>query len=187
MTSAKWTKAMSVGVPELDDDHKGLFELINRVDAQVEDESPFDLVRQSLMALRRYAEFHFAREEAVMLRCDFAGLTHHREEHRHFVVQVQEIDGQLDGDPDASAIFVRDKLSGFLHDWWRHHILIQDKAYKRYAAKKPVEAREGNPVGARIARPVEPIRPRVPVRRVPTWPRRENLRGRPRNARRECE
>ena len=91
MAVMQWTEKMSVGVPELDGDHRQLIRVINQLGASYDDESRRNSVRQSLFALRRYAEFHFAREEKVMTVCGYPGIEEHRVEHRDFVTRIQDL------------------------------------------------------------------------------------------------
>ena len=58
----QWDEKMSVGVIELDAGHKELIKVINRLGTIAEDQARQSAIRQSLFALLRYAEYHFARE-----------------------------------------------------------------------------------------------------------------------------
>ncbi len=128
----EWTDDMSVGLPELDDDHKLIIAAINQLDANANDATRKDVVRQCLMRLRRYAEYHFAREEKVMAACAFPAIEVQKSEHRDFVKCVQEATRRFDAKPAESAEIISQELLGFLRDWLRHHILIEDMAYRPY-------------------------------------------------------
>ncbi|MFQ5972185.1 MAG: bacteriohemerythrin [Alphaproteobacteria bacterium] len=130
MAFMEWDERMSVGLAELDGDHKILIEVINQLDANVGERAKSIVVRQALVVLARYAQFHFAREERVMAACGYAELPQHRVEHREFVQRIRGIAERLEKEPDARAIIVNDELLGFLKDWLRHHILIVDMAYR---------------------------------------------------------
>ncbi len=84
MNLMTWTSAMSVGVPELDEDHRVLIRIINQLAESEKNRNHAGILRQSLYSLLRYVEFHFAREERVLAACDFPGMTHHKQEHRAF-------------------------------------------------------------------------------------------------------
>jgi hemerythrin len=141
MTFMRWTEKMSVGVQEIDDDHKELIRIINRLAADADAEERRNAVRQSLIALHRYAEFHFAREEKVMAACGYPGQEEHKKEHRYFVDQIGELTQRFDQGPEQAARVVNEALLTFLQDWLSHHILIEDMAYRPYAEGSP-EARE---------------------------------------------
>ncbi len=141
MALLEWSEKMSVGLPELDADHKELIRVINRLAADALAADQRNAVRQSLFALLRYAEFHFAREEMVMAACRHPGTEHHKSEHADFVARIRELNRRFDEDPDKSADVVNEALLQYLQDWWNHHILIADKAYKT-AAEASREARQ---------------------------------------------
>jgi len=132
MPLIEWTDDMSVGLTELDNDHKLIIEAINQLDANANDATRKDAVRQCLMRLRRYAEYHFAREEKVMAACAYPAIDVQKREHRDFVKRVQEVTRRFDAQPAESAEIISQELLGFLRDWLRHHILIEDMAYRPY-------------------------------------------------------
>ena len=134
MTLMQWTPAMSVGLEPLDQDHRRLIDIINRLAENAgSGEDKEEQVRQCLYALMRYAETHFAREETVMKACDFPGLGHHLEEHGDFVGRIQRLTERFDQAPEKQSDVVNDELLQFLKDWLRHHILIEDMAYRPLA------------------------------------------------------
>ncbi len=128
---------MSVGLAELDDDHKQLIRFINQLGADYLEKDRRAAIRQSLVALRRYAEFHFAREENVMMACAYPHLEEHQGEHRDFVQRIQELTRQFDADPEDMAMIVNKDLLEFLRDWLNHHILIEDMAYRPTIENNP--------------------------------------------------
>lgn len=142
MSYMTWTKAMSVGVPELDEDHKGLIRIINQVAENADDEARQAVVRQCLMGLMRYAETHFAREEQVMTTCGFPGLEMHRGEHEDFVGQIKQLTDRFENKPEGLAKLANEELLEFLKNWLNHHILIEDMAYRPFAEKMLPEARQ---------------------------------------------
>lgn len=133
MSPMRWTEAMSVGVAELDADHRVLIRIINHLAENAGKAERAKVLRQCLIALRRYAEFHFAREERVMAACDYPEMDHHSGEHRAFTDYIGALARQIDAE-DASAVdVVSDALLSYLYDWLNHHILIQDMAYRPFA------------------------------------------------------
>lgn len=141
MVVMEWNDEMSVGVAELDDDHKQLIRVINQLGADYDDAARRNAVRQSLVALQRYAEFHFAREEKVMAVCGYPALQAHKKEHGDFIQRIRDLNRRFDADPARSAEVVNEALLTFLQDWLKHHILIEDQAYRPHAESSP-EARE---------------------------------------------
>lgn len=137
MSLMTWTSAMSVGVPELDEDHRVLIRIINQLADSKEKQDQAGVLRQSLYSLLRYAEFHFAREEKVLTACQFPGMTHHKREHRAFTDHMKELAKSLDDDELPAAEIVSQDLLTYLKEWLNHHILIEDMSYRKLAESNP--------------------------------------------------
>ncbi|NNE83421.1 MAG: hemerythrin family protein [Alphaproteobacteria bacterium] len=140
MASIEWTHKMSVGVPELDNDHKGLLAVINQLEAHGADEAGQVAVRRSLNWLLRYAQTHFAREQAVLTQCKYPQLSEHIDEHRDFVNWMKETIAAFDESPARATAETRDDLITYLENWWRHHILVEDRKYKSCAQENPTQS-----------------------------------------------
>ncbi len=117
----KWTEQMSVGLPELDADHRQLIDIINGLEHPSGGEA--ESVGPALVALGRYAEFHFAREERVLAACGYEALPEHQDEHRGFADKIRSYAAADGGRSRAD-------LAAYLNEWLRHHILIVDMAYR---------------------------------------------------------
>ena len=144
----QWTPGMSVGVPELDDDHKVLIRVINQLAENAEGDGRPAVVRQCLYALMRYAEYHFGREEEVMNACGFPEIPAHREEHQRFIAKIRRVAASFEqGESTArtkdtqSGARLDQELLDFLKNWLNHHILVIDMAYRPLVENRP-EARE---------------------------------------------
>ena len=137
MAFMEWTAEMSVGLSELDDDHKMLVRVINQL---ANNAGQAGALRQCIFALMRYAEFHFAREEHVLQACGFQELAEHKVEHADFTAQIQALAKRFEEDPEAAAPEINEKLLDYLKNWLTHHILIVDMAYRPLVEDKP-EAR----------------------------------------------
>ena len=137
MAVMHWNPKMSVGLDELDDDHKQLISIINRLGEDYQDGARQAAVQQLLRALQRYAEYHFAREEKVMLACGYHEIEEHQGEHRSFIAEIQELTRRFQSSPETSAKIVNEKLISFLKGRLNHHIIKEEKANFSNAANKP--------------------------------------------------
>lgn len=129
MTLMRWTPAMSVGLKELDDDHKMLFRVINQLAENSGQEGREGALRRCIFALMRYAEFHFAREEKVMAACGVAEIEAHKAEHHLFIERISAVSKALD-QPGTAGSPIDTELLEYLKDWLNHHILIVDMSYR---------------------------------------------------------
>lgn len=129
MAAFQWTEAMSVGVPALDSDHRCLVRIINLLaegDHGAESRATLETVLETVTL---YARYHFAREERLMEACGFPAADVHRGEHAEFVHFVEDLRTRFSG---RAGKKVASELLHYLSEWLRHHILIQDMAYKPY-------------------------------------------------------
>ena len=116
MPIVEWNDSYSVGVPALDNDHKRLIEIINRVD---EAERAGNSVQWVLQELEDYAKRHFQREEERLEAIGFAGLAEHARQHHAFTEWVETVKQTYDLSPEAHfhlAATVRDYLRNWLVD-----------------------------------------------------------------------
>lgn len=135
-----WTPDMSVGVPELDQDHRIIVALINQL-AAAQDVDNAAVVEGVLDRLALYVDEHFRREEEYMESVGFPGLQAHRHIHRDLTDKVEQI--RLDFFLGSSESIGADTLA-FLKEWLRKHILVEDMQYNptRRAAAVKDERRE---------------------------------------------
>ena len=120
-----WTPEMSVGVPELDADHRILVDLINKL-ADAQDVNDAGVIESVLDRLAIYIDEHFQREEAYMESAGYPQLPEHRQKHRALTAQVEQI--RLDfflGNRDS----IGEYTLVFLKEWLRQHILVEDMQY----------------------------------------------------------
>lgn len=125
----EWKNGYSVGIAEIDKQHKKLFEIGNRIyeTAQLQDNiDHFDEIVAILDELKHYAQYHFAYEEELMEKCNFADLETHKIEHYFFTKKIQKVNlEELDSAQDQALM----KLLDFTASWITEHILNTDKKY----------------------------------------------------------
>jgi len=120
-----WSPDCSVGVPELDAQHRHLFELAARLQDAVQTGQVARLLGEAFESLAAYSEGHFQAEETLMSRSGYAGLPAHREEHERFRRKVRYFRRSLQlGKPGVGAEVVE-----FLHGWLARHIGEADQGY----------------------------------------------------------
>jgi hemerythrin len=123
----RWSSAMSVGVPALDSDHRCLVRIISLLRGVEDGEETRTMIDTVLDTLTAYAWFHFAREERVIEAFAFPHVEVHQDEHRHFARFMDTLRRRYAGRAEPGlANYLFEELA----DWIRHHILIQDMAFK---------------------------------------------------------
>jgi hemerythrin-like metal-binding protein len=134
MPFAEWTAEFSVGVDEIDSDHKRLLALLNELHDAVKAGAGSEVLGKVLDGLMLYVGYHFAHEEELFLRTDYPGSARHLRQHQALTITVKEIqeDFQLDNS-DALPTQVLE----FLKNWLYEHILGSDRAFGVYLKAHP--------------------------------------------------
>lgn len=128
MSLLTWTPDLSVGVRQLDDDHKKLITMINELHAGMLAGHSNEVVGGVLNRLGNYTIEHFQREERLFVQTNYPGSAAHKREHEKLKAQVvAEIEKFQSGKTGLGMETLR-----FLRDWLKHHIQESDKAYSAH-------------------------------------------------------
>lgn len=123
----EWSDAISVGITEIDDQHKVLIGILNRLFVAVAQRTSNDIIIEILDSLIDYTKTHFELEEKLLEEAGYEPLklASHKEQHRAFIDKVSAVASKhlVDG---KSISF---ELVHFLKRWLSDHILVTDKAY----------------------------------------------------------
>lgn len=120
-----WTDDLSVRVPRMDDQHRVLLRLTNRVADLASSGASGSAIRTILGQLADYTRFHFAEEERFMEGIGYPDLPSHRRIHASLVEQVLSLLRRLDAGEDVPIPALLD----FLKDWLIQHIQGEDRKY----------------------------------------------------------
>jgi hemerythrin len=136
MKLVEWSEQFSVGVRELDKQHQQLIKLLNiLISTQGKTDTHSETVSDTLMAMTRYAQAHFKAEESLMEAHGYPGLEEQKKQHRNFRKKTVDFSTATYYGIDQ----VPEVLLTYLVDWWVHHILEDDMAYRAFFKIKGVE------------------------------------------------
>jgi hemerythrin-like metal-binding protein len=121
----KWVSAYSVGVPELDDQHKREFALVDATVAFFRESPDASGPRPVVEELFAYAREHFRTEERLMAEAGYPRLIEHRHEHERLTATLEVLRRRADRLKAA-------ELTDFLKDWILRHTLLVDRRYVGY-------------------------------------------------------
>ena len=135
-----WRDAMSVGIPELDADHKRLILIINAIEKATKS-SDDALLRGVLQDLAKYFEMHFRREEAVFAALNVPGQEEHRASHQTMTQKARLVRDRIQScASDDERWKLAGAVSAMLNDWLLNHVFKEDmkiKPYARIMIKRP--------------------------------------------------
>ena len=116
-----WNAEYSVGIHELDEQHKKLLACVSAIEQSVNQGQRWAMVHSELVRLSSFAELHFAVEEALMRIHDYPRLEEHVNEHRGFADRLRALQER-----SLKTEVSRDMVQ-FLRNWVEQHIPGHDR------------------------------------------------------------
>jgi hemerythrin len=125
MELMNWIDQYSVGVKKIDEQHKTLVGMLNKLYDAMMNHCAIEITEPLVKQLVQYTQTHFADEEALMATTGFPQLNEHREQHRRLIERVQShVSHAANKD-----LFQPVQLLHFLKEWLTVHIQQEDKLY----------------------------------------------------------
>ncbi|MGD9583275.1 MAG: bacteriohemerythrin [Lysobacterales bacterium] len=135
----EWSDELSVGIEEIDEQHKVLVGLLNDLNDAIREHHGNDACIGVLDRLVEYTRIHFAVEESLMRIFDFPDYENHKTEHQGLVDEVLSLRHEIVEDHHKISF----KLLHFLKMWLTQHILGSDKGYTAHFLRHGVRAKSG--------------------------------------------
>jgi len=127
MALFEWNDSMSIGIDDIDKDHRLLVDLLNLLHDAVTDGQGREIVGSVLNSLSDYTDYHFAREETMLQACKYPDLDGHIKAHESLRARVRDI--RMDFEQGDTADIDHYVLE-FLKDWLQAHIMGRDMLYQ---------------------------------------------------------
>jgi hemerythrin len=127
-----WGEILSVGVNEIDEDHRKLVGIFNILNHAVKDGESPEYLAATLEELINCTVWHFSHEERLMLKYRYPEMAEHQAEHRDLIKSAQELQQELLRAEQAVA----DEHIMFLERWLTEHILTADLRLGNFLAQK---------------------------------------------------
>jgi hemerythrin len=142
MAFLEWDSRFSVRIAEIDQQHKKLIGLINRLHESMQQASGRDALETAVQELSaqatvinemvEYSSYHFSTEEKYMRQHVYPDYEKHKKEHEYFTNKVRTLKSDFDG---GQAI-LSGQIMEFLKEWLSGHILGVDKKYEPFFQAK---------------------------------------------------
>jgi hemerythrin len=131
MPLMQWSDSLSVGVQEIDAQHKNLVLYLNDLNFAMSQGKGKEVLKSLLTRLVGYTQVHFATEEKYMQQWNYPGYVYHKGEHTAFVKKVADFQSKFEAGQAALSI----EILTFLKDWVGNHIQGTDKKYSSFFNK----------------------------------------------------
>jgi hemerythrin len=126
-----WDEILSVGVDEIDEDHRKLVNIFNILNHSVMAEESSDYLAATLAELINCTVWHFSHEERLMLKHRYEGIEEHKAEHQELIKSAKELQQEI---LQADKPVVDEHIE-FLERWLSEHILTADLRLGSYLAQ----------------------------------------------------
>ncbi len=116
------------GIESIDNEHKKLFEIANKVYELFHNEfipDKYDYINEVFEELREYTIFHFKSEEEYMESIGYKKIFTQKIQHGEFVQKLTDMCEKLEADHHQDSL-IEESLD-FLANWLVDHIMHQDK------------------------------------------------------------
>jgi hemerythrin-like metal-binding protein len=135
MSLITWSDKYSVGVEEIDTQHKKLIQLINGLHDHMIAGDAKDIMGKVLDRIIEYTGFHFGTEERLMSEFAYPQSPAHLHEHKKLVDTAVDLQNKF----RSGKAQITMETSIFLRDWLQNHILETDKLFGAYLNSQGVE------------------------------------------------
>jgi hemerythrin-like metal-binding protein len=132
MSLFQWSETYSVGYPDIDSQHKRLFQLAEQLHAAMTAGKGKQCVSTTLANLIAYTKRHFADEEILMQSHRYPFYQQHKAEHQALTEKVVQFQQSF----EAGRATVTMELLNFLSNWLTHHIGAVDKKVGAYLTER---------------------------------------------------
>jgi len=132
--AVRWTPDLAVGVEVIDNQHKELF---NRVDRLLEASTQGqgrEEIGKLVQFLSNYVVTHFGTEEKAMVKHGYGGITAHKAEHMAFLKDFGELAKSYETQGASTALVLA--VQRRVVDWLNNHIRRSDKALGAFLKTK---------------------------------------------------
>ena len=122
MALVEWNDNFSVGVPDIDHEHRQLIELINELYANLQADHETEDVLAFFGEIHAGISAHFALEERLMRESGYAEYQAHKEEHERLLDDIRDLMDEYAADKTLDE----EDMSRRLQSWFSNHFKTMD-------------------------------------------------------------
>ncbi len=126
----------SVDIEEIDDQHKMLISMFNKLVQATRNVIDDRLVTDILSQLQEYSGYHFETEERFMTKFNFPGYDEHKREHNNFIKKVVKMNLAYSSDRTKEIIT---EVLEFMGTWIVDHVITLDQDYSSFFKEKGIK------------------------------------------------
>ncbi|HTG01692.1 MAG TPA: bacteriohemerythrin [Nitrospirota bacterium] len=128
MAYVQWSSKYSVQVPEIDEQHKKLVDLINEMYDAMGEGKGGEMLGRVITELAAYTLHHFETEERLLLERRYPELDEHRQMHNWLASKARDLEDTYASGHIPTTI----EVMLLLTNWLNAHIFEEDRKYVPY-------------------------------------------------------
>ena len=128
MALITWESNYNIDITEIDQQHKKLVELINKLHDAMRNMQAKEVAGSIIDELIAYTKYHFSTEENYFDKFNYSETANHKRVHQNFVNKV----ASFKEDFDNGRLLVTMEIMNYLKEWLLKHILGTDKKYVQF-------------------------------------------------------
>lgn len=132
----EWKEDLSVGVKEIDDQHKELFQKVSALFDACNAGKGKDQIGPIINYLQDYAVLHFGAEEKLQKQHNYPEYAVHKAQHDQFIKDFLNLKDKIEQNGVTGLTIVQ--LNQVLVDWLIKHIRKTDKAFGVFLKEKGI-------------------------------------------------
>lgn len=134
MAIISWEKDYELGIRIIDEQHRGLVDLINKLHDAMRERRTKEVLSQIINEMQTYYQEHFSTEEKFFDEYNYPDAVEHKQEHAEFKTKVNE----FAADHDSGKVMLSIDIINYLRDWLIEHINGTDKLYAPFLKGKGI-------------------------------------------------
>ncbi|WP_283149045.1 bacteriohemerythrin [Silvimonas soli] len=123
----QWHEGLSVGIQEIDEQHKVLVNLLNELHVAIHQHHGRAASIATLERLADYTKIHFTVEESLMRILGYPDYENHKQHHEVLISDLESFQQRV-----AAGDAITFELLHFLRNWLTHHIQEGDQRYSSF-------------------------------------------------------
>ncbi len=132
MAFFQWTQTLSVGIEEIDEEHKIWIVFLNKLHDAVGSGTDYEELSGILHDVISFSKQHFINEENMFTESDYPDADKHKQLHKDYLEELQMLSDLCS--PQTTEELTLDSLLS-LKKWLVDHIQEVDKQYAPYVKK----------------------------------------------------
>jgi hemerythrin len=121
MTVLQWREEFSVGIEEVDHEHRELIELIRTLQQDLHAGADTDRIIDVLGEIYNQIAAHFALEEKMMRTTHYPALPEHKQDHETLLDDLRDIMDEVEDDGVLDETQLTDDLDRWFSDHFKTH------------------------------------------------------------------